>query len=83
MRGLSILTKNFSVNCPFRFIFVEFDRADDAALALVALHNHPFDAKHQFKVNRFTDIERYENLDEAYIEPEIEPYTPRVCSLTK
>jgi len=59
-------------------MFVEFRNADDASVALVAMHNHPFDAKHQFKVNRFTDIERYEKLDETYIEPETEEYAPRV-----
>lgn len=42
------------------------------------MHNHPFDAKHQFKVNKFTDIERYEKMDETYVEPEAEEYTPRV-----
>ncbi|KAF7347746.1 Eukaryotic translation initiation factor 3 subunit B [Mycena venus] len=31
----------------------------------------------QFKVNKFTDIERYEKMDETYIEPETEEYTPR------
>ena len=45
------------------------------------MHGHPFDAKHQFKVNRLTDIERYENLDENYVEPKIEKYTPRVRPL--
>ncbi|KAJ7169985.1 eukaryotic translation initiation factor eIF2A-domain-containing protein [Mycena filopes] len=50
---------------------------DDANLALGAMHNHPFDAKHQFKVNRFTDIERYADMDETYIEPETEEYAPR------
>lgn len=63
---------------PTRFIFVEFRNSDDANLALAAMDNHPFDAKHQFKVNRFTDIERYEKLDETYVEPETEEYTPRV-----
>ena len=60
-------------------MFVELRSADDANLALAAMHNHPFDAKHQFKVNRFTDIERYDSLDETYVEPELEEYTPRVC----
>ncbi|KAJ7925889.1 eukaryotic translation initiation factor eIF2A-domain-containing protein [Mycena leptocephala] len=59
------------------YIFVEFKNADDANLALAAMHNHPFDAKHTFKVNRFTDIERYEKMDETYIEPETEEYAPR------
>ncbi|KAJ7783901.1 eukaryotic translation initiation factor eIF2A-domain-containing protein [Mycena maculata] len=59
------------------FIFVEFKTVADADIALAAMHNHPFDAKHQFKVNRFTDIERYEKLDETYVEPELEEYAPR------
>ncbi len=53
-------------------MFVEFRNVDDANLALAAMHNHPFDAKHQFKVNKFTDIERYEKMDETYVEPETE-----------
>lgn len=64
--------------CINSFIFVEFRNADDANLALMALQNHPFDAKHTFKVNRFTDIERYASLDENYVEPEQEEYLPRV-----
>jgi hypothetical protein len=63
-----------------RFIFVDFRNVDDANLALTALHNHPFDAKHLFKVNRFTDIERFSGLDETYVEPELEDYTARVRS---
>lgn len=47
-------------------------------MALATMHNHPFDAKHQFKVNKFTDIEKYADLDETYVEPETEEYTPRV-----
>jgi translation initiation factor 3 subunit B len=29
-------------------------------------------------VNRFSDIEKYAELDETYVEPELEDYTPRV-----
>lgn len=57
---------------------MEFKSYEDAELALATMHNHPFDAKHTFKVNRFTDIERYTELDEAYVEPEVEEFTPRV-----
>jgi translation initiation factor 3 subunit B len=59
-------------------MFVEFKNYEDAELALATMHNHPFDTKHTFKVNRFTDIERYTELDEAYVEPEVEEFTPRV-----
>lgn len=63
------------------YIFVDFRNSDDAELALSALHNHPFDAKHQFKVNRFTDVEAFAHLDESYVEPEQEEYAPKVRSL--
>ncbi|KAJ6610102.1 eukaryotic translation initiation factor eIF2A-domain-containing protein [Mycena sp. CBHHK59/15] len=86
-KGVSI--KPDDINMPWNdttgksqgFIFVEFKNVDDANLALSALHNHPFDAKHQFKVNRFTDIERYEKLDETYVEPETEGYSPGTTHL--
>ncbi|KAF4623636.1 hypothetical protein D9613_001900 [Agrocybe pediades] len=59
------------------YMFVEFKNENDANLALVNLDNYPFDARHTFRVNRFTDIERYADLDETYVEPELEEYTPR------
>jgi hypothetical protein len=62
-------------------MFVDFKNVDDANLALATIHGHPFDAKHTFKVNRFSDIEKYAELDETYVEPEFEEYTPRVCRL--
>ena len=58
---------------------MDFRNIDDANMALTALHNLPFDARHLFKVNRFTDIERFSGLDETYAEPESEEYTARVC----
>ncbi|PCH40766.1 translation initiation factor eIF-3b [Wolfiporia cocos MD-104 SS10] len=58
-------------------IFVELKNANDAVFALNAMHGHPFDAKHTFMVNRFTDIERYANLDETYVAPEPEEYKPK------
>ncbi|OSX59511.1 hypothetical protein POSPLADRAFT_1067238 [Postia placenta MAD-698-R-SB12] len=59
------------------FVFVEFKNSNDAMFALNAMHGHPFDARHTFLVNRFTDIERYANLDETYAEPEPEEYKPK------
>ena len=61
---------------------VDFRTVDEAAFAVSAMHGHPFDAKHQFKVNLFTDIERYQNLDETYVEPAQEVYRPKVCLTT-
>ncbi len=62
----------------YSFLFIEFRNADEANLALVALHNHPFDTKHTFKLNRFTDVEKYANLDETYVELEAEDFVPKV-----
>lgn len=57
---------------------MEFKNADDAMYALNVMNGHPFDAKHTFLINRFTDIERYAEMDETFIEPEPERYQPRV-----
>lgn len=60
------------------YVFIEFRNADEATLALTAMNGHPFDAKHTFQINRFTDIERYADLDETYVEPEREEYHTKV-----
>ena len=45
---------------------------------MAAMHGHPFDAKHTFHITRFTDVERYIGMDEAWVEPEPEAYKPKV-----
>lgn len=42
------------------------------------MNGHPFDAKHTFRINRFTDVERYASIDETYVEPAVEEYRPKV-----
>ncbi|KIP10411.1 hypothetical protein PHLGIDRAFT_65697 [Phlebiopsis gigantea 11061_1 CR5-6] len=59
------------------FLFATFKTAEDAAYAMAAMHRHPFDTKHTFHITRFTDVERYINIDEAWVEPEPETYKPR------
>jgi len=61
------------------YIIMEFKNADDAAYAIGVMNGHQFDTKHKFYLNRFTDIERYANLDATYVEPEPEPYAQKVC----
>ncbi|KAH9081789.1 translation initiation factor eIF-3b [Lactarius deliciosus] len=56
------------------YAFIEFRNADAATYALNELNGHPFDAKHTFLVNRFTDIEKFADLDETYVEPQREEY---------
>ncbi|KAL5495196.1 PRT1 [Sanghuangporus weigelae] len=59
------------------FVFMEFKNADDAMYALNAMNGHPFDARHTFLINRFTDIEKYVEMDETFAEPEPEQYQPK------
>ena len=61
-----------------RYVFIDFRTVDEASFALAAMDGFPFDTRHTFRVNRFTDIERYANLDENYVEPEPEEYKARV-----
>lgn len=63
-----------------RFVFMEFKTTDDASYAMSAMDGHPFDAKHTFRINHFTDIERYADMDESFVEPEPEEYQPKVIS---
>lgn len=60
------------------FIFIDVGNADAAAYAANAMHGHPFDSKHTFSINRFTEIEQYANMDETYVEPKLEEYHPKV-----
>src|SRR5882762_2068966 len=75
----AIVKRSETNRLSFRYLFIEFRSADEAAFALTAMDGFPFDARHTFKVNHFTDIERYAQLDETYIEPKAEDYQPRVC----
>jgi hypothetical protein len=47
---------------------------------MIALQGFPFDKQHSLLLNRFTDIEKFANLEETYVEPEIEPFKPKVGS---
>lgn len=64
----------------FSYVFMEFKTPEEAAYAINAMHGHPFDARHTFYVNYFTDVEKYAELDVTFVEPEQEPYQPKVCS---
>jgi translation initiation factor 3 subunit B len=63
----------------FRYIFITFHNADDAMFGLQAMNSFAFDSRHTFKINRFTDIESFAEMDETYEDPEVEEYKPRVC----
>ena len=46
--------------------------------ALSVMQGVPFDAKHTFYLNRFTDVERYAEMDENFVAPPKEEYEPKV-----
>jgi translation initiation factor 3 subunit B len=46
--------------------------------ALNVMHGVPFDSKHTFQLNRFSDVERYAEMDEKFFEPEQETYESKV-----
>ncbi|PWN45731.1 translation initiation factor eIF-3b [Ceraceosorus guamensis] len=59
------------------YIFIELRSPADATLACRLMDDYPFDKRHRFAVNRFTDIEKLANLDEEYQEPPAEEYQDR------
>lgn len=63
------------------YVFVEFKTRDEAEYAINAMNGHPFDAKHTFRLNHFTDIEKYYNMDETYSEPKVEEYKSSVSAI--
>jgi hypothetical protein len=68
----------FVKSSPHRYAFIEFRNADTAIHALNEMNGHPFDTKHTFFINRFTDIEKFADMDETYVEPEREEYHAKV-----
>ncbi|KDQ52424.1 hypothetical protein JAAARDRAFT_162852 [Jaapia argillacea MUCL 33604] len=59
------------------YMFVEFANAQDATFALNAMDGHPFDARHRFAINYFTDIERFNDMDETFVEAKPEVFEPK------
>ncbi|KZV94100.1 translation initiation factor eIF-3b [Exidia glandulosa HHB12029] len=66
-----------STNKSKGYLFIEFPSDDEATLAIAHMDHFAFDPKHTFRVNRFTDIEKYANMDAAFAPPEPEPFKPR------
>lgn len=60
------------------YAFAEFNTAEEANVAMGAMQGFHFDKEHTLILNRFTDIEKFANMDEEYAEPEPEEYKSRV-----
>ncbi|CAG8519052.1 20482_t:CDS:10 [Gigaspora rosea] len=56
------------------FLFIEFETPEQAAMAIKQYDGYPMDKTHHLAVNRFTDIEKYSQIEEEYKEPEEEKF---------
>ena len=59
-------------------MFIEYDTPEQAAMAIKTKDGHALDRTHKLRVNRFTDVEKYANASDTYVEPEIDPYVQKV-----
>ncbi|KAI8979412.1 eukaryotic translation initiation factor eIF2A-domain-containing protein [Mycotypha africana] len=59
------------------YLFIEFKSAESAHAAVKNLDGHKLSKTVTLSVNKFTDVEKYTDMNEQYVEPEIEPYTPK------
>ncbi|CAO3634159.1 unnamed protein product [Cunninghamella echinulata] len=59
------------------YLFIDFETAESAQAAVKNLNGHKMSKTHQLSVNKFTDVDKYTNLSENYVEPHIEPYQPK------
>lgn len=60
------------------FMFVTLNNPAEAQAFQRAMHDLKFDKRHTFRVVPFTDIDKYEDLEETYKEPPTEEWKPRV-----
>ncbi|KAJ3011033.1 Translation initiation factor 3 subunit b [Thoreauomyces humboldtii] len=59
------------------YIFIDFETADQATLAVKQGNGHKLDRSHILAVNRFDDIERYTSTNDQYEDPEEEPFVEK------
>lgn len=60
-----------------RYVFIEYDTPEQAAAAIKTKEGYALDKSHKLRVNRFTDVEKYTNMSDTYVEPEVEPYVKK------
>ncbi|KAI8369877.1 eukaryotic translation initiation factor eIF2A-domain-containing protein [Choanephora cucurbitarum] len=59
------------------YLFIDFKEAQSAHAAVKNLDGHKLSKTVTLSVNKFTDVEKYSDMSEEYVEPEIPPYTPK------
>ncbi|CEI87545.1 hypothetical protein G6F70_008083 [Rhizopus microsporus] len=59
------------------YLFIDFVSAESAHAAVKKLDGYKMTKTITLSVNKFTDVEKYSDMNEEYVEPEIEPFTPK------
>lgn len=62
----------------FRFMFIEFETAEQASLAVKLIDGFKMDKSHTLAVNRFTDVEKYSTVEEQFHAPAEEEFIEKV-----
>ena len=57
--------------------FIKFGNEKEAELALTTFQGFAIDKKHSFKVNMYSDIEKYKNISTTYVPSEPVSFKPR------
>src|SRR5690554_583185 len=68
---------------PFRhrFMFIEFENAEQANLAVKLIDGFKMDKSHTLAVNRFTDVEKYAAVEEEFHAPAEEEFIEKVTTV--
>mmetsp|Transcript_26880 Transcript_26880/g.43881 ORF Transcript_26880/g.43881 Transcript_26880/m.43881 type:complete len:667 (-) Transcript_26880:280-2280(-) len=59
------------------FAFIEFSTPEDAKAAVEQTNGYKLDVKHVFKVNHYSDFEKFLKVPEEYVPPAVPEFQPR------
>eukprot|EP00026_Physarum_polycephalum_P004618 Phypoly_transcript_04640.p1 GENE.Phypoly_transcript_04640~~Phypoly_transcript_04640.p1 ORF type:complete len:690 (+),score=161.86 Phypoly_transcript_04640:38-2071(+) len=59
------------------FAFVEYTNKEAAEKALAQTNGYKLDKSHIFKVTRFDDFKKYDQVPDEYTPPKVEPFQPK------
>jgi len=59
-------------------MFIEFETAEQASLAVKLIDGFKMDKSHTLAVNRFTDVEKYSTVEEEFHAPAEEEFIEKV-----
>lgn len=59
-------------------MFIEFETAEQASLAVKLIDGYKMDKSHTLAVNRFTDVEKYSSVEEEFRPPPEEEFVEKV-----